>query len=103
VTERRDHGASQDTVAKFSYNDHGDVSDEVETTSANPNRSNGGDTAKPSSSPADSASSRSESNVRFRYQYDTFGNWIEQTVSSQSGASEPVKSPTITRRTITYY
>jgi hypothetical protein len=44
-----------------------------------------------------------ESEVRYGYQYDSFGNWIEQTISSRSSPSEPFTTSTVHHRTITYY
>jgi len=38
--------------------------------------------------------------VRYTYQYDRFGNWTEQTSTSESVAGSP---PGVRHRTITYY
>jgi YD repeat-containing protein len=96
-------GASQETITKITYNDHGDKMEEIETTSGDLNRPSGGEGGKVSSDAPPSPSSSLKSDVRFSYQYDSVGNWIEQTVSSRSGANESFRSSTITHRTITYY
>ncbi|HXX20374.1 MAG TPA: hypothetical protein VEJ46_13300 [Candidatus Acidoferrum sp.] len=72
-------------VTKKMYNEYGDVSEEIETTS--------GDLAKFDPSKV----------ARFKYEYDRFGNWVERTVSSQSEADQTEHTTSITRRLITYY
>jgi YD repeat-containing protein len=100
-------GFSQETITKITYNDHGDEMEEIETTYGDlnqPKEPKVGDGSKPSSDAPDSPAAAPESSVvRFSYQYDGFGNWIEKTVSSTSGTNESIRIWSITRRTITYY
>lgn len=100
-------GFSQETITKIAYNDHGDEMEEIGTTYGDlnqPKEPKGGDGGKPSSDAPDSHSAAPKSNiVRFGYQYDSVGNWIEKTVSSPSGANESIRTWSITHRAITYY
>ena len=77
-----DWGHSEKTITKTTYNDHGDAAEEFTTRTHPPD-------------------SREEIHTRFDYQYDSFGNWTEGVMISQSNAGE--RSRTIHRREITYY
>lgn len=77
-----DFGRSDNTITKITYNDHGDEAGEVRTRSHPPG-------------------SPEEYDTRFTYQYDSFGNWTERTISSAPTGTEPMR--TIDRREITYY
>jgi len=100
VVEKHDRVGSRETITKITYNDHGDEMEEIRTTSGDlhpPKDGEGGKSSKAASSPVE------QSNARFSYQYDGFGNWVEKVVSSPSGANEAPKTWSTTRRTITYY
>jgi YD repeat-containing protein len=84
IEKRIRFGPSGETVRKVTYNDQGDETEEVETTS-------------------DASSSPQPRATLFKYQYDNFGNWIEKTVSSAPTGSDPSKIWSTDRRTITYY
>ncbi len=49
------------------------------------------------------ASPPTESETRYTYQYDGYGNWIEQTISSRYTVTEPSQPSSTYRRTLTYY
>lgn len=83
VSEQHDDfGRSDNTITKITYNDHGDETQEVRTRSHPP-------------------SSPEEYDTHITYQYDSFGNWTERTVSSAPTGTEPLR--TIDRRDIAYY
>lgn len=102
VIEQHDRfGPTDETTTKISYNDQGDEVEAITTDfhEKRPNDAKGGKLASASDSP----SSPVESQAHFSYQYDTFGNWIEKTVSSAPSGSEPSKIWSTAHRTITYY
>ena len=41
-----------------------------------------------------------DSKLLYSYQYDSYGNWVEQTINHGSRADEPLS---VNRRTLTYY
>lgn len=83
VSEKHDDfGRSDNTITKITYNEHGDEAEEIRTGSHPPG-------------------SPEEYDTRFTYQYDSFGNWTERTVSCAPTGIEPLT--TIDRREITYY
>jgi YD repeat-containing protein len=84
VVEKHIHFASREQTTRITFNDHGDKAEEFETTS------------DPSRPPE-------QSEARFSYQYDTFGNWTERTVSSPSNTNQSSRIWSIERRTIKYY
>lgn len=93
-------GFARETITKIIYNGHGDKIQEIVTASGalNPPQSKEGELSPGLPERPDLPDERSD--VRFDYKYDSFGNWVEQTVSSASGVNE---SLTTSRRTITYY
>ena len=95
-------GAHQEMITKITYNDNGDKMQEHTTTvgELNPTKSAEGSEIAPT---ARASLSPQESEVRYGCQYDSFGNWIEQTISSRSSPSEPFTTSTVHHRTITYY
>jgi len=95
LTEKHAHmGRSMEVITKTAYNDRSDKSEEHTTTISPLNPP--GDAQ---SSEASQAPPPQESQVRYSYKYDTFGNWTEQAISSSTSPNDA----TITRRTITYY
>jgi YD repeat-containing protein len=105
VAEKHEHtGVSRETTTKITYNDHGDEMEEIATASGDLNpRKDGDGTNASSGAPQPLALPDEHSDVRFNYQYDSFGNWIEKRVSFRSGVNESFTSGTIEHRTITYY
>jgi len=95
-------GSQQEMITKTIYNDHGDKMEEHTTTigDLNPAKSAEGSEIVAG---APASLSPQESEVRYGYEYDRFGNWIEQTISSQSFPSESFTASTVHHRTITYY
>lgn len=89
-------------ITKITYNDHGDKMEEHTTTLGDPNRTKGEEGSEISSA-APAAPSSEESEARYSYQYDCYGNWAEQTISSRSRTNEPFTISTVYHRTITYY
>jgi YD repeat-containing protein len=103
VTEKRDHvGASQETVTKISYNEHGDKMEEHSRTSGDPNAPEG-IPGNEGALNAPAAGVPEETEVSFIYQYDSFGNWTEQTVLVRSHPHETFTQSSSSHRTITYY
>jgi len=102
VAEKRRRTGPHEMLTKIIYNDYGDEIEEHTTTSGDLNPREGAQgTVDPSSAPAAPSSEQSE--VRYSYQYDTFGNWTEQMISSRSRPNEPFTASTVYHRTITYY
>lgn len=101
IEQRHRVGPSDKTITKISYNDQGDEVEAI-TTDFHQKRPNDAKEGKLSSA-SDSPSSPVESQTHFSYQYGSFGNWIEKTVSSPSNGSEPSKIWSTAHRTITYY
>jgi len=102
VTEKHHSvGAHRETITKIIYNDHDDKMQERTTTirDLNPMNAEGREIAPT----AAAFVSPKESEVRYDYQYDSFGNWIERTMSGRSSPSEPLTTWTVHHRTITYY
>jgi YD repeat-containing protein len=82
--DERDVLSEQETITRITYNDHGDEMEEISTSTS------------PSGSPETHV-------IRFSFQYDSFGNWIEKTVSSPATGDKPSMIWSVVRRTITYY
>lgn len=87
---RMPQGAS-DQVQKTTYNDHGDL-EEVQVIDKRP--------AAPGT--ASTAVEVVETTTRYAYVYDSFGNWTEETVTTQTGAEAPQVTSTTTRK-LTYF
>jgi YD repeat-containing protein len=96
-------GVARERITKIIYNDHGDKMQEIATASGalNPPKNKQSEVSPGSPERPDLLDERSD--VRFDYKYDTFGNWVEQTVSSTSGENESPRTSTHSHRTITYY
>ncbi len=104
VTTKRQTGVFQN-VTVTSYNDHGDLSEERSTViSALPAgvplsiAENG--IIAPTKFAGPAANVLDDSDTRYSYQYDDYGNWTEQTASD---AKRPNAPATVRRRTLTYY
>jgi YD repeat-containing protein len=88
-------GYAMEGTTKIVYNDHSDKLEERQFTTGDPNPPRDSQSGEPQSAAAPSQ----ESQVRYSYKYDTFGNWTEQAISS---SISPIDA-TVTRRTIIYY
>lgn len=84
---------NQKQEIETNYNEHGDVASEI-TRTIQP-------AADADRSPTPGLPEYSE--VRYSYRYDDHENWIERAISSRSSPDEAFSSPTVTRRTLTYY
>jgi len=83
-------------TTKIVYNDHSDKLEEHQFTTGDPNPPRDSQSVETSQRPP---SAPQESQVRYSYKYDTFGNWTEQAISSSTGPNDA----TVTRRAIIYY
>ena len=88
ITHTRRSVFSEPEEIETSYNDHGDQAGEI-TRSSTPDREN--------------ARRPQYSEVHYSYQYDTHGNWTQQTTSYRNSTDEPFQASTETRRTLTYH
>jgi YD repeat-containing protein len=68
-----------ESIAKITYNDHSDKSEEHTILIGGPNPSRD---AQPSEASPGAHPSSQQTEARYSYKYDTFGNWTEQTISS---------------------
>jgi hypothetical protein len=102
IEEQLRFGTLAEKITRITYNDHGDKMEEHETMSRGSNPVKITEVSDISSTAPDSPSA-GESDVRYSYQYDSLGNWTEQTISYRSGANEPFTISTVHRRTIMYY
>jgi len=98
-------GVSGDTLTKISYNDHGDVSDEI-TISTPPavgstefSLDEAGNMFPVAQSKAPEPSQRE---VRYAYEYDGQGNWTKKTMAVCSEEGE-FKTSSVVNRTLSYY
>jgi hypothetical protein len=82
-------------TTKITYNDHSDKLEECQFTTGDPNPPRDAQSGEPQSA----APPSQESQVRYSYKYDTFGNWTEQAISSSTSPNDA----TVTRRTLIYY
>lgn len=88
-------GYAMEGTTKVVYNDHSDKLEERQFTTGDPNPPRDSQSGEPQSA----APPSQESQVRYSYKYDTFGNWTEQAISSSASPNDA----TVTRRTIIYY
>jgi YD repeat-containing protein len=115
VTEIRDRNGWFDKVTTISYNEHGDRTAQRETMTRNsaapdvvaysvdengtitPERR----TTEPTESPGpDLDDLAGENEVRYEYEYDSYGNWTQQTVNHAYGPDSPSN---VRHRKLTYY
>lgn len=93
ITTIQHQTSSLEQTTRTTYNDHGDKAEEHTTSS--------GHIGNASVTEEEGNISRSEpasqSDVRYEYLYDSFGNWIEQIVSSRSSNDAFKISETISR------
>jgi hypothetical protein len=97
LTEKHTYiGPSMESIAKITYNDHSDKSEEHTILIGGPNPSRD---AQPSEASPGAPPSSQQTEARYSYKYDTFGNWTEQRTSSATSPNDV----TVIRRTIVYY
>jgi YD repeat-containing protein len=89
-------GHSMESTTKIVYNDHSDKLEERQFTTGDPNPPK--DTQSKEASPGPPFPPQ-ESQVRYSYKYDTFGNWTEQTTPSSASPNYV----SVIRRIIVYY
>jgi YD repeat-containing protein len=89
-------GHSMEQTTKIVYNDHSDKLEERQFTTGDPNPPRDSQSGEASQGPPFPPQ---ESQVRYSYKYDTFGNWTEQAISSSTSPNDA----TVTRRSIIYY
>lgn len=107
ITKIRDRNYVFERVTTISYNDQFDKAEERTTITGNFAMTAGSFTidengnlipgAEPAELPDDLAG---QSDVRYAYQYDSFANWTEQTVTHHSESNE---YSDVRRRKLTYY
>jgi YD repeat-containing protein len=109
VTEVRDRNWALDTVTTTSYNEHGDKSEERKTLTDNTafpvgvaySMDENGTLIPERPSNAPSVPELPKLDItEYRYEYDQYGNWTEQTVVHRSESNE---YSTVRQRTLTYY
>ena len=97
LTEKHTYiGPSMESIAKITYNDQSDKSEEHTILIGGPNPSRD---AQPSEASPGAPPSSQQTEARYSYKYDTFGNWTEQRTSSATSPNDV----TVIRRTIVYY
>ena len=111
ITEIHERNFAFDKVTKTSYNEHGDKSAQVETMANNSTAPAGvafsmredgtivqsDPAAKPTEFPVEMFDGHK---VQYAYQYDSYGNWTQQTVNHSYKQGE---ASSICHRTLTYY
>ena len=109
VEEVRDRNFALDTVTTTSYNEHGDKSEERMTLTDNTafpvgvaySMDENGTLIPETISNTPSVPERPKLEIiEYRYEYDQYGNWTEQTVVHRSESNE---YSTVRHRTLTYY
>ncbi len=110
ITKIHDRNFVIDKVTITTYNERGDKSEERTTIAGNSTIPVGvafsvGENGalipdKRATEPTESPDLSGEERVRFAYQYDSFGNWTQQTANDRSRPNEP---SIVRHRAITYY
>jgi len=107
VTERhRSGGMFGDQVTATTYNEHGDKASERITTVMNSDTGPWSLTEAGAFIPEGKANPPHPpltSETQYTYQYDQYGNWIEQTTVSRSQPGEVFQPGTVISRKLTYY
>src|SRR5256886_11335182 len=108
ITKTHSHNFAFDDVTAISYNEHGDTSAVHQTFTGNSTLQVGVPYSMDENGkliPSDPAAKPTKlpdisGEVQYAYQYDSYGNWTEQTSSERSRPNEPSM---VRHRTITYY
>ena len=106
VTERHKSGGFGEQVTVTKYNEYGDKASERETAIMRPDTGPWGLTETGAFIPEGKQNPPQpplSSETQYTYQYDQYGNWIEQTILGRSQPDEAFRPGTIIRRTLTYY
>lgn len=107
VTERHmSGGVLGQQVTVTTYNDHGDKASERETSVLSADTGPWNLTEAGAFIPAGKPNPPhppSTSETQYSYQYDSYGNWIEQGISGRSQPDEAFRSGTVIHRKLTYY
>jgi len=85
-----------DETTKITYNDHSDKLEEQTFTTGDPNPPRDSQSGEASQGPPFPPP---QSQVRYSYKYDTFGNWTEQAISPSTSPNDA----TVSRRIMIYY
>jgi len=106
VGKEKRGGVLGSEISTSSYNERGDIAEERTTEVQSPEtgreyRLNDDGTMFPTGQPNQVPSQQHE--TRYTYQYDTYGNWIEQNMSSRSNPDEPFAQVVSYRRVLAYY
>ncbi|HEX8882850.1 MAG TPA: hypothetical protein VF749_22565, partial [Candidatus Acidoferrum sp.] len=112
VTEKRQRNFGFDTVTTISYNEHGDPTAQRETMtrdSADPGVTAYSVDPNGTITPERRGTERTESpdlarenEVRYEYEYDSYGNWAQQTENHGYGPDKP-SYVLVRHRKLTYY
>ena len=107
VTERhRSGGVFGEQVTVTTYNDHGDKASErqsmVMRSDTGPWELTEAGAFIPSGEPNPPQRPQT-SESQYTYQYDQYGNWIEQTIVSRSQLDDAFRPGTVIKRKLTYY
>jgi YD repeat-containing protein len=108
ITNTQSHNFAFDDVTTISYNEHGDTSALHQTLTGNSTLPVGVPYSMDENGkliPSDPAAKPTKlpdisGEVQYAYQYDSYGNWTEQTSNERSRPNEPSM---VRHRTITYY
>jgi YD repeat-containing protein len=107
ISEKRSGmGSLHEQTTSVSYNEHGDVAEERTTTSSHPDLSKEfslGEDGEMISTDNQPVIQPTQSETRYEYQYDSHGNWTEQSVLFRHSADDSFKVSTTYKRKITYY
>jgi YD repeat-containing protein len=100
LVEKHTHvGASMETITRIVYNDHSDKMEEHATTFGDPSHPKEESATENSSSASADDSTLQVSELRYSYQYDTFANCTEQTLTSPSSPDQV----SAVRRSLKYF
>ena len=107
VTERhRSGGVLGEQVTVTTYNDHGDKDSERETTVMSADTGPWNLTEAGAFIPEGKPNPPRPpltSETQYTYQYDSYGNWTEQSIAGRSQPDEAFRPGTVIRRKVTYY
>jgi YD repeat-containing protein len=107
VTERhRSGGVLGQQVTVTTYNDHGDKALERETTVMSADTGPWNLTEAGAFIPAGKPNPPQpplSSEIQYSYQYDSYGNWTEESIAGRSQPDEVFRPGTVIRRKVTYY
>jgi hypothetical protein len=102
IVESRERNFAFEKITTILYNAQGDKSEErraITDNRAYPDE-NSSSVFEQSQAGESSSAGVPNENFKFQYQYDSYGNWVEQTVNHSSRSDEPLN---VNRRKLTYY